>query len=209
MRRIVDQALDNPSTPYVLIIDEINRGNLAKVFGELYFLLEYRDQHGRPACTPTRRIGGSRCRSNVLIIGTMNTADRSIALVDTAMRRRFAFESLHPSVEPTRGLLRRWLKAEGRPTDLADLVDELNGRIPDDDFKIGPSYFMRPAAATEAGLIRIWRTSILPLMEEFHYGEGVDVRKSYGLQALRQSATAESTADDPEGVGSDGAADAG
>ena len=89
------------------------------------------------------------------------------------------------------------------------MVDELNARIPDDDFKIGPSYFMRPAAATEEGLNRIWQTSILPLMEEFHYGEGVDVRKSYGLRALKKSATAESVADDAEGVGSDGATDAG
>jgi hypothetical protein len=208
MRRIVDQALDNPTTPYVLIIDEINRGNLAKVFGELYFLLEYRDQTV-DLMYADEEDRGFRLPSNVLVLGTMNTADRSIALVDTAMRRRFAFESLHPSAEPVHGLLRRWLKAEGRPTDLADLVDELNSRIPDDDFKIGPSYFMRPAAATEAGLSRIWQTSILPLMEEFHYGEGVDVRKTYGLQALKKSATAESVADDAEGVGSNGAADAG
>lgn len=153
---------------------------------------------------------GFRLPKNVLIIGTMNTADRSIALVDTAMRRRFAFESLHPSVEPIHGLLRRWLTAEGRPTGLADLIDALNARIPDDDFKIGPSYFMRPAAATDEGLIRVWQTSILPLMEEFHYGEGVDVRKSYGLDALRESAVAEPVVDQyAEGVGSNGAADAG
>ncbi|WP_353951943.1 AAA family ATPase [Knoellia sp. S7-12] len=209
MRRIVDQALDHPNTPYVLIIDEINRGNLAKVFGELYFLLEYRDQTV-DLMYADEEDRGFRLPKNVFIIGTMNTADRSIALVDTAMRRRFAFESLHPSAEPIRGLLRRWLQDEGRPTDMADLMDELNSRIPDDDFKVGPSYFMRPAAATDGGLIRIWQTSILPLMEEFHYGEGIDVRKAYGLEALKKSVIPASVVDDDaEGGGSNGAFDAG
>ncbi len=85
----------------MLIIDEINRGNLPKIFGELYFLLEYRDRaidllyssDDEQFSLPT----------NIFIIGTMNTADRSIALVDAAMRRRFAFLPLHPSEEPTRG----------------------------------------------------------------------------------------------------------
>ena len=187
LRSLVDKAKDNPDAVYVLIIDEINRGNLAKVFGELYFLLEYRDKtidllysadNTEPFSLP----------KNILIIGTMNTADRSIALVDAAMRRRFAFLPLHPSESPTNGILRKWLAATHRPSDVADLLEALNSRIDDSDFKIGPSYFMRPAVheAGEKGLERVWRTAILPLLEEHHYGDGTDVRSRYGLDAIRQ-----------------------
>lgn len=186
-RKVVDAARENPSVPQILIIDEINRANLAKVFGELYFLLEYRDRaidlmyasgdEGRDFSLPR----------NVYVIGTMNTADRSIALVDAAMRRRFAFLSLHPSDPHLRPVLREWLVREGLPTLAADLLDVLNQRVPDRDFAIGPSYVMRrDEVGTEAGLARIWRTSILPLLEELHYGEaGFDVERRYGLAVLK------------------------
>jgi 5-methylcytosine-specific restriction protein B len=131
---------------------------------------------------------------NLFIVGTMNTADRSIALVDAAMRRRFAFLSLHPNDEHLRGVLRGWLQREDLPSEPADLLDVLNARIPDRDFCVGPSYLMQPDVATEGGLDRIWRTSILPQLEELHYGDDVDVARRYGLSALRTStacATAE------------------
>jgi 5-methylcytosine-specific restriction protein B len=185
MRRIVDQARENPSTPHVLIIDEINRGNLAKVFGELYFLLEYREE------AVDLMYGGDdkgfTLPANVFIFGTMNTADRSIALVDAAMRRRFSFLALHPSQEPTSGILRRWLTTRGLPPETADLLDELNHRIEDPDFKVGPSYFMRPAVHAAGGLERTWRTAILPLLEEHHFGDGTDVQARYGLADLRKA----------------------
>ena len=186
LRKIVDQAKDNPSTPYFLIIDEINRGNLAKIFGELYFLLEYRDRDIDLLYATDDDVGFTLPK-NVFIIGTMNTADRSIALVDSAMRRRFAFEALHPSIEPTASLLRRWLKAENLPGEVADLLDALNARIEDSDFKIGPSYFMKPGGQTAEGIERTWRTSILPLLEEHHYGEltSDEVERRYGLSAIR------------------------
>ncbi len=184
LRKVVDAARDNPSTPYVLIIDEINRGNLAKIFGELYFLLEYRSQNVDLLYATDDDVGFT-LPENVFIIGTMNTADRSIALVDAAMRRRFAFVPLHPSEPPTSGVLRRWLAASGLDAGIADLHDELNARVEDDDFKIGPSYFMRPAVHADGGLERAWRTAILPLLEEHHYGDGVDVRSRYGLDAIR------------------------
>ncbi|NLH71296.1 MAG: AAA family ATPase, partial [Brooklawnia sp.] len=122
---------------------------------------------------------------NVYLIGTMNTADRSIALVDAAMRRRFAFVSLHPSQPPTQEVLRRWLAASERDGAVADLLDELNRLIEDPDFKIGPSYFMRAAVYEPGGLERTWRTAILPLLEEHHYGDGVDVGARYGLSTIR------------------------
>jgi len=182
MRKIVDQAVENPREAFVLIIDEINRGNLAKVFGELYFLLEYRDQNVELLYADE----DFSLPKNVFIIGTMNTADRSIALVDAAMRRRFAFLPLHPSEEPTRDVLRSWLEREGYPTRVADLLDELNSRIDDADFKIGPSYFMRSAVHEGGGLERTWRTSILPLLEEHHFGEydAKQIASRYGLDAV-------------------------
>ncbi len=169
----------------MLIIDEINRGNLAKVFGELYFLLEYRDKNVDLLYASDDDKGFTLPR-NVYIIGTMNTADRSIALVDAAMRRRFAFLSLHPSEPPTSGVLRSWLRVQGHPARIADLLDELNVRIENDDFKIGPSYFMRAAVHQHGGLERTWGTSILPLLEEHHYGEltAAEVKSRYGLPAI-------------------------
>jgi 5-methylcytosine-specific restriction protein B len=206
LRSLVDKAVDNPDAVFVLIIDEINRGNLPKIFGELYFLLEYRDQaidlmyssdSAEPFSLP----------KNIYVIGTMNTADRSIALVDAALRRRFAFLPLHPSEAPTNGILRSWLAAKGFPMTLADLHDELNNRISDSDFKIGPSYFMRDRLAgdlTGAALKLMWRTDILPLLEEHHYGERtVDVHSRYGLDALTKSLASTAAATDGDGLGLD------
>jgi len=199
-RKIVDRASQDPGTPYVLIVDEINRANLAKVFGELYFLLEYRNRgidlmyssgdQGRDFTLP----------KNLYLIGTMNTADRSIALVDSAMRRRFAFLSLHPDDDHLSGVLRQWLVREDMSTLAADMLGVLNSRIRDVDARIGPSYFMRATAGDEAGLRRIWRSSIMPLLDELHYGdESVNVPGLYGYDAVRKAVAAaapESIADD-------------
>lgn len=185
LRELADLASreGNRHIPHFLIIDEINRANLAKVFGELYFLLEYRNKSVRL----TYSGDDFALPPNLFVIGTMNTADRSIALVDAAMRRRFAFVELSPRTEPTSGLLRRWLTREGRDSEPADLLDALNSRIDDADFRIGPSYLMKTGVYREGGLERTWRTKILPLLEEHHYGEGVDIEKRYGLAALRES----------------------
>ncbi|MEU5411986.1 DUF4357 domain-containing protein [Streptomyces clavifer] len=183
LRELADLASreGNRHIPHFLIIDEINRANLAKVFGELYFLLEYRNKSVRLTYSGE----DFALPPNLFVIGTMNTADRSIALVDAAMRRRFAFIELSPRIEPTRGLLRRWLDAEGRDSEPADLLDELNSRIREADFHVGPSYLMKPGVYREGGLERTWRTKILPLLEEHHYGEGLDIEKRYGPAALR------------------------
>ena len=118
-RRIVEDAIEHPEQPFILIVDEINRANLAKVFGELYFLLEYRDA-AIDLLYSDDTSKQFQLPKNVFIIGTMNTADRSIALVDAAMRRRFAFLSLHPNDDHMRGLLTRWLERE-------DLLPEGSG----------------------------------------------------------------------------------
>jgi 5-methylcytosine-specific restriction enzyme B len=184
LRELADLASreGNRHIPHFLIIDEINRANLAKVFGELYFLLEYRTKSVRL----TYSGDDFALPPNLFVIGTMNTADRSIALVDAAMRRRFAFVELSPRAEPTAGLLARWLKREGRDAEPAHLLDALNARVDDADFAIGPSYLMKSGVYRKGGLERTWRTKILPLLEEHHYGEGLDVAARYGLDALRE-----------------------
>jgi 5-methylcytosine-specific restriction protein B len=125
LMRLAEQARDNKGTPHVLIIDEINRANLAKVFGELYFLLEYRDR-AINLLYSEEDSEDFYLPENLFLIGTMNTADRSIALVDAAMRRRFAFLELHPSVPPVASVLRSWLAMNGHPSLAADLLDALN-----------------------------------------------------------------------------------
>ncbi|MGW7609576.1 AAA family ATPase [Streptomyces sp. NPDC054766] len=184
LRELADLASreGNRHIPHFLIIDEINRANLAKVFGELYFLLEYRTKSVRL----TYSGDDFALPPNLFVIGTMNTADRSIALVDAAMRRRFAFVELSPRTEPTAGLLARWLKREDKDLEPAVLLNALNARIDDADFAIGPSYLMKPGVYREGGLERTWRTKILPLLEEHHYGEGLDVTARYGLDSLRE-----------------------
>ncbi|MFI7336206.1 hypothetical protein [Micromonospora aurantiaca (nom. illeg.)] len=116
----------------------------------------------------------------------MNTADRSIALVDAAMRRRFYFQPLFPGKPPLDGLLRKWLKKHNLPADRADLLDELNRAIGDRDAAVGPSYLMTTQAASEKGLARIWKNAIMPLLEERHLGDGTDINLRYGLDALRK-----------------------
>jgi 5-methylcytosine-specific restriction protein B len=182
LRQIVDRAIEHPDQAFVLIIDEINRANLAKVFGELYFLLEYRDQAVDLLYSSDDE--GFTLPTNLYLIGTMNTADRSIALIDSAMRRRFAFLPLDPAIEPTRSLLTRWLEREQLPATAARLLDLLNGRIADPDFRIGPSYFMKSTDHSPARLERVWRTSILPLLEEHHYGEWDQVAGDYRFATL-------------------------
>jgi 5-methylcytosine-specific restriction protein B len=181
LRRIAAQADADPYRPYVLIIDELNRANLAKVFGELYFLLEYRTRTVSLQYSPDDDFTLPR---NLLVIGTMNTADRSIALVDQAMRRRFDFVPLFPGREPLVGMLRRWLHANGVSSTPADLLDTLNGMLGDPDTAVGPSYFMTDRARTDAGLQRIWRTAILPLLEERFAGGDIDVRSTYALDQI-------------------------
>jgi 5-methylcytosine-specific restriction protein B len=187
LRSLASDAASNPGEPYVLIVDEVNRANLAKVFGELYFLLEYRDAKIGLQYSPDKSFSLPR---NVFFIGTMNTADRSIALVDAAIRRRFAFIELHPDEPPVRDLLANWLAASHKVADeRAGLLRALNQAIgeEDRDFKIGPSYLMRPAAESPPGLERVWQYDLLPLLEEHYYGRLTrsQVHARFGLAATR------------------------
>ena len=178
----------------MLIIDEINRANLAKVFGELYFLLEYRDQAVDLLYSAADEEQFT-LPPNLYLIGTMNTADRSIALVDSAVRRRFAFVELDPVAEPTRGLLRRWSAKHELPIVAADLLDTLNQRIGDPDFRVGPSYFMRstdPGTFSRERLERIWASDILPLLQEHFYGQWDAKAGEFSLASLLRATAAKS-----------------
>ena len=182
--RIADRARKDDSYNYYLIIDEINRGNLGKILGELYFLLEYRDEEINLQYSDRR----FSLPENLYIIGTMNTADRSIALVDLALRRRFYFKEFHPGKWPVKDVLRSWL-AENVPNLhwVADLVDEANRRLGDDDAAIGPSYFMRKGLDQE-GLRLVWQHSVLPYIEERLFGES-DRLAAFDLDSLLQAAS--------------------
>lgn len=185
LRRIVEQAASNPEFNYVLVIDEINRGNLAKIFGELYFLLEYRDTPIQLQYSKSDD-DSFTLPSNLFFIGTMNTSDRSIALLDAAMRRRFSFVELHPQKEPTKSVLRRWLAHYGLDAAPADLLDAVNARIGDGDFQIGPSFLMpENPELLQDQLGEIWEHEILPLLAEHHYGEGLNIEQVYGIGALQ------------------------
>ena len=125
LRRIARRARDNPDVPHVLVIDEINRGNVAKIFGELYFLLEYRDRGVALQYSPDERFSLPK---NLYFIGTMNTADRSIALVDAALRRRFYFIPFLPTENPLKDVLQKWLDSEGLDARPAEILHRLNVR---------------------------------------------------------------------------------
>ncbi|MBK1632162.1 hypothetical protein CKO31_15735 [Thiohalocapsa halophila] len=158
----------------MLLIDEINRANLPRVFGELFFSLEYRenavqlqyDQNGEPF----------RLAKNLILLGTMNTADRGIAQIDAALRRRFHFFPLYPDRAPIKGLLSRYLHEHGR-SDIAEwlpqVLDTANTKLAEHGFRdalIGPSHFMSPGVDEEQ--VRLtWNYSIIPMLEERYPGD--------------------------------------
>ncbi|WP_454778209.1 AAA family ATPase [Georgenia muralis] len=182
LKRIAAEALDRPDLTHVLLIDELNRAHVSKVLGELMFLLEYRDEEIRlqysdvPFSLP----------ANLRIIATMNTADRSIALVDTALRRRFHFVPFFPDVPPFDTLLRRWLTDHGPElTWIADVVDRANALLADRNAAIGPSHFLKPHL-TESAVRLAWEHSVLPFLEEHFFADPDEVSR-FGLDALRSS----------------------
>lgn len=176
-----ERATRQPEVDHFLVIDEINRGNLAKVFGELYFLLEYRGERIRLLYQDTT----FELPPNLYFIGTMNTADRSIALVDAALRRRFFFHEFHPDHEPVRGVLRRWLRRNAPAMEwVADVVESANELLQvDRHAAIGPSYFMKLGLDDHA-VERIWKYSVLPYIEERLYGDHERIRE-FEMSSLR------------------------
>ena len=160
----------------VLIIDEINRADLARVFGELMYLLEYRNRE-----IPLAGGGSFRIPANVRIIGTMNTADRSIALVDHALRRRFAFIKIAPDFD----VLRRYHQKTGFPVEkLVALLQNLNTAIGDPHYAVGITFFLRERLADE--IEPIWSLEIEPYLEEYFFDQPEKV-ESFRWERVRQA----------------------
>jgi 5-methylcytosine-specific restriction protein B len=164
--------------PYVFIIDEINRGNISKIFGELITLIEDSKREGtaEEACAILPYSGEKfSVPSNVYILGTMNTADRSIALMDTALRRRFDFIEMMPKSEILREKGADKVVADEHELDVAIMLDTINERITflyDREHTIGHAFFMglvnEPSIEK---LATIFRKSVVPLLQEFFYDD--------------------------------------
>ena len=171
---------DKTGENYVYIIDEINRGNISKIFGELITLIE-----------PSKRLGEDEemevtlsysgelfgVPNNVYLIGTMNTADRSIATIDTALRRRFYFKEVLPEPEVLKDIYVEDLS-------ISEMLSRLNNKIAvlyDSEHMIGHSYFMDlKASATIDVLGRIFENSIIPLLQEYFYDDYEKIRLVLG-----------------------------
>ena len=193
--RFCDRALqDDDSTPYVMIIDEINRGNLSKVFGELLLLLEpdkraprwatelaYSYEDEEPFYVPP----------NLYVIGTMNTADRSLALVDYALRRRFAFVDVSPALHSPvfKEHMMRLGVSQELSSDIRERVAALNKLIREDGdlgagFQIGHSYFCASPGdgpCDDEWYERIVRTEIEPLFREYWFDADDQVEAAVNL----------------------------
>lgn len=166
-KRVCRTARAHPEQPFLILIDEINRGNVAKILGELLTLLE-RDKRGLSVTLPQSKESFS-IPPNVYLLGTMNTADRSIKLMDAALRRRFAFIEMMPDVD---------LLSQSRIGELAldDFLRELNSRIARSEGRekqIGHAYLLHdgePISDAEEFSQR-FREEILPLLQEYCYDE--------------------------------------
>ena len=156
---------------HVLIIDEINRGNVSAIFGELITLLEEDKRKGNPEHTEVKLPYSGKDFSvpnNVYIIGTMNTADRSVEALDTALRRRFSFVEMQPDPE----ILSDEKYEKYKDVDLSKLLETINQRIEvliDKDHQIGHSYFIGIQDLED--LRRTFKDKIIPLLEEYFYGD--------------------------------------
>jgi len=177
------KAANDPDQEYVFIIDEINRGNLSQIFGELLMLIEH-DKRGPDFALPLVYRNEDEPRfyipSNLYLIGLMNVADRSLAMVDYALRRRFAFATLKPQYESD--VYRQWLLDRSMNLELVNLIVDrmtaLNKEIKNDpllgeNYQIGHSFFC-PRSDNFAGLDTDWfyrviRTEIVPLLKEYWF----------------------------------------
>ncbi|MDG4594479.1 MAG: thioredoxin domain-containing protein [Candidatus Contendobacter sp.] len=178
-----------PDQRFAMVIDEINRGNISKIFGELITLIEPDKREGAEnAVTVTLPYSGESFSvpTNVDIIGTMNTADRSLALLDTALRRRFDFVALMPDTRDEPGAPLHGLRVThgGKVIDIPKMLTAINQRVEalyDRDHTIGHAYFTTLASVLDGeqrfeALEQIFRNRILPLLEEYFFEDWQKIR---------------------------------
>lgn len=185
--RLCNRARKNPSRQYAMVIDEINRGNISKIFGELITLVEVDKREGaKYPVTLTLPYSAERFSvpSNVDVIGTMNTADRSLALVDTALRRRFEFIESMPKPSVLAGTI---VSHNGVDINIEQLLTMLNKRIEalyDRDHTVGHAYFTRLVDLPESNRFNelkvVFRNKIIPLLEEYFFEDWQKIRLVLG-----------------------------
>lgn len=175
--------------PYVFIIDEINRGNISKIFGELITLIETtkRSGEGKKECISTKLPYSNEeftVPDNVYIIGTMNTADRSIALMDTALRRRFKFEEMLPNYDLLKDI---FVEDEGVKVNIGAMLKVINERIEylyDREHTIGHAVFLELKENNNIDkLENIFKKSVIPLLQEYFYEDYEKIRIVLGDNA--------------------------
>ena len=175
--------------PYVFIIDEINRGNISKIFGELITLIETtkRSGEGKKECISTKLPYSNEeftVPDNVYIIGTMNTADRSIALMDTALRRRFKFEEMLPNYDLLKDI---FVEDEGVKVNIGAMLKVINERIEylyDREHTIGHAVFLELKENNNIDkLENIFKKSVIPLLQEYFYEDYDKIRIVLGDNA--------------------------
>jgi len=176
-RQLCDEARKVPDEPFVLIIDEINRGNISKIFGELITLIEESKRAGAEEVISVKLPYSKEPFSvpnNLYIIGTMNTADRSLAVIDTALRRRFDFVEMMPDLQVLEEV---GSKQTDDGIDLVRLLKKINQRIEviyDREHTIGHSFFIDVKNLN--GLQEVFKNKILPLLEEYFYDDWEKIR---------------------------------
>ena len=173
------KAEEDLENEYFFIIDEINRGNLSKIFGELFMLIE-NDKRGN-SLQLLYSDEKFNVPSNVYIIGMMNTADRSLAMLDYALRRRFAFYTMNPGFTSDGFRNYKTKLASDKMDKLIACVESLNGVIAADDslgegFCIGHSYFCNIEEVTDAILSNIVEYELVPLLKEYWFDEPIKVK---------------------------------
>lgn len=185
--RLCDRARENPSQKYAMVIDEINRGNISKIFGELISLVEVDKREGAKNALAVTLPYSNKSFSvplNVDVIGSMNTADRSLALMDTALRRRFDFIESMPNPSVLNDIV---VPHKGVDIDIELLLTMLNKRIEalyDRDHTLGHAYFMRIKGLEIADrfeeLKQVFRNKILPLLQEYFFEDWQKIRLVLG-----------------------------
>lgn len=173
-------AANNPDKPHFFIIDEINRGNLSKIFGELLMLIE-KDYRGEKL-TLAYKDEKFFVPKNVYIIGMMNTADRSLAMIDYALRRRFSFYEMHPGFKSEGFQKYQAAMASPRFDRLIEKVEDLNRAIAKDEslgtgFELGHSYFCGQKSVDDAWLHQVINYDIIPMLQEYWFDNRSEVKK--------------------------------